>query len=419
MSRFAFFSELVSSFLLLPLAWVWRRLAGRNRPVVVQGWLGSETVGDVAILGQVLREWSLMCPERRQVVVSFRPEISSRSLEELGLKQVAVVPAGLRGSWCQLVSEVLVFCGGPLMESKAMPLWAVRGALARWVGSKVVIHGCGIGPVRSQWVRRSIHSLLGSCREILLRDAESLQEVPSGLQPMVGFDPAFDYVRRWKSPREEPTALGPPRVALFLRYPPRSYLNLAAQEWEASCQQFVRTMAATLDRLGGELKVEWIGLVMHGDFVESDDHEIYRAVREQMKSPERLTVKPGHHPLSYVLEELEASRAALAVRFHGMIFSLARGKPFVAIDYTVPRGKVSAAATECGALHRVIPWQDLDSELLLDRLRAACQEGEGSSSTPSQLGDPERARLDQCSHLGDSRGGLREGRRASNGRRAS
>ena len=76
--------------------------------------------------------------------------------------------------------------------------------------------------------------------------------------------------------------------------------------------------------------------------------------------------------------------AALTVRFHGLVFCLARRKLFVAIDYASPRGKVSSTAAYSGLADRVIGIDDIDPERLADRIDEMLSPGGAVLSIPAE-----------------------------------
>ena len=385
----AYLAEAAIGVLALPAAWLLRLRPGgrgKRRPkVVVQGWYGSETAGDVAILGQVLREWEAALAGARLMVASFEPRITRRTLAELGRQDLPVLETGAASAWHQATAACTVFGGGPLMESRSMPFWALRALLARLAGGKVVVHGCGIGPLRSRRGRAWVGWILRLSNRVLLRDRRSAELYPRLLErrpASVSFDPAYDYVRA-RRPAAPAAAAAEPVLALFLRLPPPVFLH----SHDRARAGFLPLVAAALDRLAEERGARFVGLVMHGDFPESDDAGVYRALAGLLEQPRRLIVPEGYQSFARILSVLAAASAALTVRFHGMIFSLALDKPFLAIDYTVPRGKTRAAAEVVGAAERVIAWQDLGPQTLAHRLDALLDEAAAGGDGAAPAGD--------------------------------
>ncbi|MHB1297043.1 MAG: polysaccharide pyruvyl transferase family protein [Gemmatimonadaceae bacterium] len=361
--------ELLAAVLLLPVARLRRLLGPRPGRVVIVGWWGSETVGDVAILGQLLAECAEVAPELRLTLVSFDLSVSRASLADLGRPDVDLIGIGAASGWAMVSGRCLVFGGGPLMESPNMVLWALRAKLVRWAGGRVMIYSCGIGPLRSRRASRAVAALVRTASHVVLRDQASFDwdaALSRQTNAVVSFDPAFDFARGLRAPRP---ARRRDRLALALRVPPARYLGDLDARREA--ERFLEVLARALNELMRDRPLELVGCVMHTGFADSDDHAVYERLRALLERPSLLSVVPGRHSLNDVVRALEGSQAALTVRFHGMILALATDTPFVAVDYARPSGKVSAAASLAGRAGAVVRWDELDAGELARRMRLA------------------------------------------------
>lgn len=387
MKAFDHLLELLAGVVLLPVVWLLRLFSWRPDRVLIVGWWGSETVGDVAILGQLLIECDEVAPGARVALVSFDHTVSRETLRDLQRTDVELVGVGPGSAWAALTSRALVHGGGPLMESPSMRPWALRARLARAAGAPVVIYACGIGPVRSAARRRQVTRLLRAATHVVLRDQTSLEWDPALAREkgaVLSFDPAFDFARGLRVPHR---ARQPDQLALALRAPPAAYLgDLDPRE---GTERFLDTVAAALNTLGDERHLTLVGLVMHTGFADSDDHEMYARLRAKLRHPERLQVASGRHRVTHVVTALETSAAALTVRFHALIFALATQTPVVAIDYARPQGKASAAAAQVGRTEDVVTWDALDAAGLAERLRSAM----GAVRQPVDLHAARDARL--------------------------
>ena len=369
MRRARFLLEAVAAVLFVIPARARRWVAGRQRRVVVTGWYGSETVGDVAILGQVLDEVASLEGEAQLTVTTFEPSRTARSLRELAREDsVALVATGWRSAWCHASADVLVFGGGPLMDSPSMAVWAWRAVGVRLAGGCVVIYACGIGPLRSKLGRAAVRILLRMSRLVIVRDDESAEAASElGRSPdAVTLDPAFDFAAM------RPVGPGPSGdfIVTMLRVPSIPYLPSSASV------EAVRKVLVTEFALGLDLIAE-TGLVVHGLIMNvdgaDDDRLLLEAIRARMHHGDSLVVADGHHSVDHVVSTLANARVALTVRFHGLVFAAARAVPFVAIDYTEPSGKVGAAAAAFGRQSDVVPLRALDGRELARRVVAAAQ----------------------------------------------
>lgn len=385
MKRFAYAAETGLLALLAPVARAFRLLGWQPRGVAIMGWWGSETVGDIAILGQLLAECREVAPEASLAVVSFDPAVTSRSLASLDASGVALVSVGMRSAWRIAFARCVVIGGGPLMESPSMIVWSWSVGLSRIAGARVLCYANGIGPIRTMRVERAVIALVRRATHVVLRDDDSLKWLLARDQAgrtTVSFDPAFSFARG----RIGGAALvRRHQLALALRTPPAAYLDTL--DAAAATEAFLDLVADSLNELSRTHLVPLIGVVMHDGTGNSDDHAVYGRLRKKLVRPEMLTVQPGLHTVDDAIRDIAESRAALTVRFHAMILALAVGTPFVAVDYARPHGKISAAATMVARERDVIAWDELDSADLAGRLRMLLDGG------PSVIPDLEAARL--------------------------
>ena len=373
MKRVAHLLEIAAALTLLPAARFRRLRRGTPPAALVAGWWGSETIGDVAILGQLLVELRQVAPDATIAISSFRPSRTRETLRDLQMEDVIVLPVGVRSGWATVASRCLVFGGGPLMESPSMPVWALRAWAARLAGASVALYACGVGPIRRWRTRLAISSLLRAATHVVLRDEASrraFEALAGGRDAAVAFDPAYDYVAALPGRRPSRDAR---QIALVLRAPTRAYLEGEGEE--AAAERLLGVIGEALNRLQRERPdLHLIGLAMDTGHAESDDHQVYARLRAALDRPDRLSVAPGRHSLAHVALGLASSKAALTVRFHGMVFALATGTPFVAIDYSPPAGKVSATAECAGVKPRVVAWADLDGPAIAEALLRALDE---------------------------------------------
>ncbi len=390
MKQIAYATELLYSVLLAPFAHVLRLLGWRPHRVCIVGWWGSETVGDIAILGQLLRELELQCRPEQISVVSFNASLTRRTLRQLQRPMIEVVPLGVLSAIAIVSSRAVIFGGGPLMESPTMRFWRWTSSIAQFCGERVMLYANGIGPLRSAAATRAVTALVKSAGFVVLRDRTSQRwavEQAARTDAVLGFDAAFDFVRDAASPVVPRRA----QIALALRTPPASYLG--SGDVAIATARFVATLAEALDAVADQRELRFVGIVMHTGMAESDDHEVYRLLRAKLRHSDLLDVAPGEHSVQQVIDTLQASRAALTVRFHAMIFALATETPFVAVDYARPEGKVSAVADDVGRSDSVLAWDEVSREALVAKLLAAFDGGTVAAPDVQSASNARRAVL--------------------------
>lgn len=366
MKAFAYVAELALSILLVPAVKLLRLVGWTPRHVTIVGWWGSETVGDVAILGQLLTELREIAPATPVRIISFDASVTRASLKELERSDVSLYALGAGSAWALISSRCVVVGGGPLMESPSMAPWSWRHSVARSAGANVLLYANGIGPVRTPSGERAIANIVRRASHVVVRDqasvAWSAQHAPR-TSVTLSFDPAFDFVRAH-------CAIGALRrnqLALALRTPPATYLD--ATDTGGATEKFLDTLATSLNALAQTSDIQFAGIVMHEGGADSDDAALYERLRTKLAQPDRLKVAKAQR-VSDVIRTLQESRGALTVRFHAMIFALATDTPFIAVDYARPDGKVSAAAEDLGRSAHVVTWDALDSTDLSKRLVA-------------------------------------------------
>lgn len=372
-----------------PLVRAARAFGGVKKEVVVVGWWGSETVGDVAILGQLLRECRAAGWTEGLSVVSFNPRVTRASLDELGEAEVRLVPVGFRSGVSLVAAQCVIFAGGPLMQSPSMKVGLIRAAVGRLSGARVFFYCCGIGPLRSWLGRVVVREMLRLGTHVALRDGKSatwFREALPGRDVSVFMDPAFDYGQAVRT--IGPNTIGE-HVALVLRTP--AAVHWGRTDFHGLEERLLEAVAQGLNRLMMSRSIRLVGCAMDSGLEPSQDHSLYERLRSRLHDPTALYVQPGRHTVGHVLSVISSSKAALTVRFHGMIFALATGTPFVAIDYEHPPGKVTATAHDAGRLGCVLGLDNLRGSEIADSLRTAL---EGSDRpVPDSLGGRQALRV--------------------------
>jgi MoaA/NifB/PqqE/SkfB family radical SAM enzyme len=172
------------------------------RHVLILGWYGTETAGDIAILGGVLEQYRAKGASRF-TVLSLYPAYSRTTLPPLG-KELGVQlkicsyddPAVL-----QNLSQfnTISMGGGPLMDIDPTELARNIFRAARAQGIPCNIDSCGIGPLHQARFQAVVTELLELATEVRLRDEASLRtarQMIAGLEASVAPDPSITYIRR-------------------------------------------------------------------------------------------------------------------------------------------------------------------------------------------------------------------------------
>ena len=212
--------------------------------VLVLGWYGTETIGDMAILAGLVEEYRQVRPETVFVVPSYYPDYTRHDLARLGLDCVTTSydnPEAIGDLWnCQTV----IIGGGPLMDIPQITWLASIFERARALGRRTIIEGCGIGPVNSTATAAAIERIAGVADEIRVRDAESALQLRAlgadGVIEVVA-DPAARWARR-RATRHRPSDHGP--ICVFARELTDEYPQATTpEEATLALSEFLRRLA--------------------------------------------------------------------------------------------------------------------------------------------------------------------------------
>lgn len=347
------------------------------RHVLITGWYGTETAGDKAILGEVLHFIRTQSPDCRITLTTINRKISgqtARELKELSGAGEVVLSQAHDPAIIESVDAVIIG-GGPLEEiGLTEHLWRIFAEANRQRKARVIF-GCGVGPFHTERVQAMVASILQLSTAGFVRDEESLalaHTITGQTTPFaVGCDPALAYLDRWAGTHPgERTETATVQLATLLRANTREYLANTTDSGLAHLNNdSTRAFAAVLDRVSSRLPVKIDMLPMHAIWVGGDDRIFNRQVRDVMSNPAAAHVERGYLNLNQILRRLARADASLAMRYHGHLFSMALGVPFLSIDYTGRNGKVAALVRRMGYSQWSLDWRHVNTETAADRIQ--------------------------------------------------
>jgi hypothetical protein len=305
--------------------------------VLITGWYGTETVGDKAILGQIINETRAADESARISVTSAYPFVTERTLKELGeTGKVEIVPlfdkAALRAA---ASADLVIMGGGPLMEMEwlSVPLWLFF--VAKRAGGKTAVHGCGIGPLRTEKGEKAVAELLSLTDEATFRDSASAAAAArlSGKSDMaVTGDPAVKYLQNKFGRIHAGCKSG--ILACFLRELTAEYFHGAEGAFEAFRLEFERALAVNIKRLCEARGLRPRFCAMHNFVVGGDDRDFnYRFADAHFEKGD-CDIDNGLTGIDAVADAMKGAELCLCMRFHSTVFADTLGAPYISIDYT-------------------------------------------------------------------------------------
>lgn len=339
---------------------------GRMKRVLLAGWYGTETAGDIAILQGIIAEYLQANPELEFDLLSLFPYYTRSTIEawprELQAK-VHVMDYASEAAWQATVADdALVMAGGPLMDiGETRKILCLFKRFAD-LGKPRVIEGCGIGPLNRAEYRWNVCRIARLATRISVRDSASRELLRTfGIRKVIDVrrDPAVTFVRA----QEVCHHGGDGRVIrCFLRELTSEYPQaLSAEQASAALAKLLRRLL----QWHPEHRIElW---AMHHFPVGYDDRLFARKLVREIADP-RLTCEWEPRTPREILEAMAGAEFCVCMRFHSCVFASEVGAPFLAIDYTAG-GKIKGFLDDVRQEHRLVSLAQA-AELELPELRS-------------------------------------------------
>lgn len=326
--------------------------------VLICGAYGHGNAGDEAILEAIVGQMRAIDPEMPITVLSRRPEETAAKLGVNALYTFDVF------GFLRVMRRIRLYIngGGSLIQdatsrrSLLYYLYTLRAAKKR--GARVIMYGCGIGPVS----RRGDTALT---RRVLNRyvDVITLRE-PDSIAELERFGVRVPEIRLSADPAMTLPAAAPQAVEAKMRElglePEGSYVCFCLRRWpgfEARAACF----ASAADMVCEEFGARPVFLSINH---RSDGEAADRAAALMKNSPVILR-EPLETGLTIGI--MSRMRAVCSMRLHGLIFAAGSGTPLVGVSYDP---KVTAFLRSAGN-SACLEFDRLDAGELCAELRAA------------------------------------------------
>ena len=289
---------------------------------VICGAYGFENLGDDAILAVLIRQLREENPGIRICVLSKNPEQTKRAF---GVDAIPMLDFRSAGRVLRK-SGLYVSGGGSLLQnvtsSRSLLFYLASMVQAKRCGCRVVLYGCGIGPIRGRLFRRLTAEILNRCADaVTLRDSGSaalLKEIGVQKQLYLTADPALtirpdrEAAARFLAENGVNSA---GNYALFLLRPWKS----AAENSEA----FHRAAAYVWRKYG--LAPAFLPMSPR------EDTEFAENLAETLEIPHILLPACGKPEVFCGI--VAQMRLVVSMRLHGLIFAFGQRIPAVGISY--------------------------------------------------------------------------------------
>lgn len=324
--------------------------------IALHGWYGTETIGDKAILGGVIKMLKGIYPGRQVRVFSSMPHFTEHTLAQLPYPGIVVDRYDLKNIRASIRrNDIQVLAGGPLMDIPG--LLPIEYAFVASRAEKQVI-GCGLGPLFSQFYARSVGRILNSADRILLRDEGSLQAarglIGADRDIRVAADPALHFYSGYK-PAAQANGNA---VGFALRKIQRQYLAFP-RDFERLEEGFDRDMQLFIKNIGQGAEVSFLSMSTY--FRGHDDREYY--LKLLAGDPDlRARIVLESLTLDDTIERFAGMSYMIAMRYHSIIFSIITEVPFLAIMYDLGKGKIGNLIRELGLEEFAVSIGDFSAE---------------------------------------------------------
>ena len=355
-----------------------RKASGPRQGAVLCGAYGRGNAGDEAILRAILSQLRRIDQDMPFQVMSRDPA-ETRMKERVGSYYIFNVPAFLKSL---RKARLFVNGGGSLIQdvtsSRSLYFYLFTLWAARQSGCRIVMYGCGIGPISKPRNRRIAGKVLNATADIItLRDSVSLELLGemgvSRPEIILAADPAVNLAHAGaEGVRSAFVREGiPPDIPM---------IGFCLRAWETFTQPGEIAKAAEYAWSAYGLTPVFLPIEM------PKDTPVGEKVARMLTVP--CYVCRQDHPVEDLIGMLGSMKLVLGMRLHSLIFATAGGAPVIGISYDV---KVDSFIKDIGST-ACVTLTDLTAERLCGHIDAIMAQG------TDRLGQDVRRRLQEMEH---------------------
>ena len=302
-----------------------REANGGRAGVIICGAYGLGNAGDEAILDAIVAEMRGIDPLMPLTVMTREPEGASERLD------VEAVHTFAFPRFLAIMKRRALYIngGGSLIQdvTSRRSLWYYLFTLraAKRLGCKVMMYGCGIGPVKRPGGVERTRRVLNSCVDaITLREPDSIEELArfgvTKPEIILAADPALTL--RGAAPRRVDAVFAGAGIA-----PGTRCAGFALRNWPG----FEEKAAAIAECA----KFAWRELGLLPVFIpinHKNDSDAAHAVTELLRDTPYAEL-PGPMPSALTIGAIGRMEIVVSMRLHGLIFAAGQGRPVVGVSY--------------------------------------------------------------------------------------
>lgn len=291
--------------------------------VVVSGYYGSKNAGDEAMLAAMIEVLTDVNPQVNIMVISASPDDTARrhGVKAISWLDVSSIWRALRRA------DLLISGGGSLLQNvtsgRSLYYYLSVIALARFLGTPVMLYAQGIGPVCGSLARAFMRRQANGAALITVRDKGSLEELRDlrVTKPVmeVTADPVLAI-----HPVE--TAIGRKILQDHQVGGVRSIVGISVREWRGwtAYKQVVARAADDIVR-NYNAQVVFLPMQVPEDVVTSK--EIARLMEEES------VVLTEEYTTNELLSLVGCMDLLISIRLHALIFAGVMGIPMIGLSY--------------------------------------------------------------------------------------
>lgn len=338
-----------------------RRQARRGRVrdgVMICGAYGRGNAGDDAILEAITGQMRNLDPDLPLYVLTRSPRQTAARY------RVGTVHTFRIGRFCRVCKKTKLYIngGGSLIQdvtsSRSLWYYLTNIALAKKRGNRVLMYGCGIGPVQKKFNRWLAGRVIDRYSDVItLRDPASRKE----LQEMGVCKPELVMTADPAMLLQPAPATAVDRLLRDAGMPEsREFAILALRPWKGMDER-EKAFAAAARYLRDECGLQPVFLAMEPNRDLSVCEEVAKMAGEGvicMAAPRDTGLLVGL---------MSRAKLVVAMRLHALIFAASVGTPFVGAAYDP---KVSGFVQHLGS-DACVALQQLDEEVLMANMEKA------------------------------------------------